>query len=151
MITRLHICIVLFLLLQSIRGASAGEGEASESLTVIGVVPLSTAGVNQDSLHHVDRLVPELRKVSQERVILLECRYSSKSHQERDVLRAFTIAAQVEKYLREHHKLNVELWIAAHPKHLMGKDALALTFSASQSYRDLDRMQADLTWPAMNK
>lgn len=134
--------ILLFLALTSSREVAAGDSDLSEYLTKVGIIPVPTAGVTGNVYQRVDRLVPELKKLSQEQVILLECHYNGKIDRENDLSRAFTIAAQVEKYLREHHKLHVELWLSAHSK--TDGNASALTFSVlSPSYRELDRMKAE--------
>ena len=145
MIMRNSICIVLSLLVMFLCGKEvAAERNTSESVSVIGVVPVSMTGTNQKMYYNIDRLVPELKKIPSERVILLECLYNGRADREQDVARAFTVAAEVEKYLREHHKLQVELWLSAHPTVSVQGTASELTFSVlSQSYWDLDRMQPD--------
>ena len=146
MITHNSMCIVLSLLVIVLCGKeiNAAERKTPESVSVIGVVPVSMTGTNQKMYYNIDRLVPELKKIPSERVLLLECLYSSRADLEQDVSQAFSVAAQVEKYLREHHKLQVELWLSAHPTVSVQGNTSELTFSVlSQSYWDLDRMQPD--------
>ena len=142
---RNSICMVLSLLVMFLCGNEvAAERKASEFVSVIGVVPVSMTGTNHIMYYNIDRLVPELKKIPAERVILLEHLYNARGDREQDVSRAFSVAAQVEKYLREHHKLQVELWLSAHPTVPVRGTTSELTFSVlSRSYWDLDRMQPD--------
>jgi len=134
--------------MQSARGADANEGYASESLSVVGLVPVSLTGVTSDMYISVDRLVPHLKEYLPERAILLGCTFNGRADSEKDVTRAFAIAAQVERYLREHHKLQVELWLSVIPQLTLQESASTLTFSVlPHSYRDFDQMQADVSGP----
>lgn len=111
--------IILFFVLNIILStaaspASADNGADPNQAQVIGVVPLTKSGVTQNVYRNIDRIVPELKKIPSERIIKLECSYNGLPEREKDVLHAYQIAARVEKYLREHHKLNIDLWINAH-------------------------------------
>lgn len=146
MIMRNSICVVLSLLVIVLYGKeiNAVERNTPESVSVIGVVPVSMTGKTQNLYYNIDRLVPELKKIPPERVILLECLYNGRADRKQDVSQAYSVAAQVEKYLREHHNLQVELWLSAHPTVPVRGKTSELTFSVlSQSYWDLDRMPPD--------
>ena len=110
--------------------AFADNGAAvDDRADVIGIVPLTKAGVTRNVYRYVDRIVPKLKKLPSERIIKLECSYNGLSERERDVMKAYQIAGHVGKYLRERHKLNHELWIAANIGRHTSQHAPALTFS----------------------
>lgn len=96
---------------------------------VIAIVPLTQSGVTQDVYRHIDRIVPDLKKLPSQRIVKLECSYNGSPKREHDVLSAYRIAGRVEKYLRERHQLNLDLWIAAYISKQKHQHRPALTFS----------------------
>lgn len=121
--------------------ALAEVGDMFDQSQVIGIVPLAKAGVTRDVYRNIDRIVPKLRKIPAHRVVKLECGCFGVQKQENDVLDTYLIAGRVEKYLREHHKLKLDLWITA----LMGEQTRLkpsnLIFSVySDKVKDLDKL-----------
>ncbi|HEY3423750.1 MAG TPA: hypothetical protein VGL27_03055 [Negativicutes bacterium] len=115
---------------------------------VIGVVPLTKPAAIQTMFRHIDKMVPELKKISSERVIKLECRYNGLPEREQDVSNAYTVAGKVEKYLREHHKLNLDIWVAANIGLQSRQSPPALTFSVfSDAVRNVEKLPVN---PAQN-
>lgn len=110
-----------------------------DNAKIIGIVPLTKAGVTQNVYRYIDRIVPELKKIPSERIVKLECSYNGLPGREHDVLSAYQIAGRVEKYLREHHKLNLDLWIAAYVDMLARQHPPALTFSVFSD--DVNRLE----------
>jgi len=134
---------LLFVLVSMVSPAFAENGTELDRAKVIGIVPLTKAGVTQNVYRHIDRIVPELKKISAERIIKLECSYTGLSEREHDVLSAYQIAERVEKYLREHHKLNLDLWVAANIGIQTRQHPPALTFSVfSDDIRSLEKVSA---------
>lgn len=121
------VLLVWMILLSSIP-AIAGPVELSEH-KVLRVVPLTNAGVTKSVYHQIDRLVPELKKISANEIVKLECHYNGNSEREQDVVNAFMIAGRIEKYLREHHKLKIDMWLSAHFGALTYENPAALIFS----------------------
>lgn len=134
---------LLLTMFTAVPSSFAADVDGLQNKDVIGVVPLTKAGVNQDVYHNIDRIVPELKKLPPERIIKLECSSSGQSEIEQDVLSAYMIAGRVEKYLREHHKLNLDLWIAAHVSKQSSKQP-ALTFSLfSEDNNKVDKLPVE--------
>lgn len=105
--------IFMAVLLVALSGISyAAQETLSDSSRVLAVVPVSKGGINRDVYRQFDSLVPELQKISKDNVIRLECRYAGRPEREQDVLKAYQLAARIEKYLREQHLLELDLWIS---------------------------------------
>lgn len=104
---------VLVVLMAALSGiSSAAQETLSDSSRVLAVVPVAKGGINRDVYRQFDSLVPELQKISKDNVIRLECRYAGRPEREQDVLKAYQLAARIEKYLREQHLLELDLWIS---------------------------------------
>ena len=128
--------------------AIADSGDPLGESKIIGIVPLTKAGVTQNVFRHVDKMVPELKKINSERVIKLECRYNGLPQNEKDVENAYMVAGKVEKYLREHHKLNLDLWVAADLSIQTRQKPPALTFSVFSN--DLNTVEKLPVTPVQN-
>lgn len=132
---------LLFFLFIMASPVFADNGAVLDGAKVIGTVPLTKAGVTQNVYRYIDRIVPELKKIPSERIVKLECIYSGLPEREHDVLSAYQIAGRVEKYLREHHKLNLDLWVAANIGMQTRKHPSALTFSVlSNDLRNIEKV-----------
>lgn len=90
--------------------SSQAREVSQDTSRILATVPVK-GNVDQSVYTLFDRIVPELRKVSKDNIIKLECRYSGNPAREKDVINAYQIAAKVEKYLRTHHNLELDLWI----------------------------------------
>jgi hypothetical protein len=90
---------------------SFAQDSILDEATVVAVVPVVKGDVDRRVLRRFDLLVPELKKISRDKIIKLECRYAGQTGRERDVLSAYQIASRIEKYLRVRHKLDLDLWI----------------------------------------
>lgn len=120
--------------------ALAANEDASKRTRIIGRVPITRAGMTKSVYHKLDRLVPELRKVPPATAIRLECRYPGVPRREQDVLDAFMIAGRVVKYLRDHHKLNLDLWVSADVVASSRKAPSSLTFSVFAT-EEIDKLE----------
>lgn len=109
--------------------ATAGDGDAQSQSRVIGVIPISKAGVSNALYRHVDHLAPQLKKISAGQIVKLECRYNGVSSREKDVHRALMVAAEVERYLLEIHKIRINFWLTARFDAVTVNDPAELTFS----------------------
>lgn len=110
-IARLKVlCTVLMIVLLS--GNAFADGTSPDTSNVLAVVPVKSGKVDQAVYRQFDKLVPELKKISKSKVVKLECRYSGQPGRERDVENAYKLAGRIEKYLRVHHKLDLDLWVA---------------------------------------
>ncbi len=78
----------------------------------LAVVPVKNGNIDRKVYRQFDRLVPELKKNSKKKIFKLEYRYAGMPDRNQDVEDAYTRAALIEKYLRVHHKLDLDLWIA---------------------------------------
>lgn len=111
-VVNMAIFFILFLLATLFNGYSAAQEPLSDNSRVLAVVPVSKVGIDKDVYRQFDTLAPELQKISKESIIRLDCRYSGKPELEQDVLQAYQLAARIEKYLREQHLLDLDLWIS---------------------------------------
>ena len=105
------IALILFLMTILLNQYSVAQDIDSDNFRILAVIPVSKGSINKDVYHKFDALVPELKKISRNSIIKLECRYSGKPEREQDVLKAYQLAGRIEKYLREQHKLDLDLWI----------------------------------------
>ena len=64
---------------------------------IIGVVQLTKPAATANIFRDIDKMVPQLKKISSERVIKLECRYNGLPGREQDVSNAYMVAGKVEK------------------------------------------------------
>lgn len=90
---------------------SVAQDMVYDNSKVLAVVPVAKGSIDQEVYRQFDNLVPELKKISKSNIIKLECRYSGQPEREEDVLKAYQLAGHIEKYLREQHKLGLDLWI----------------------------------------
>ena len=123
--------------------ASAGEPGLDGS-KILAVVPVKSGNVDQSVYRQFDRLVPELKKSSKNKIVKLECRYSGRPDREQDVENAYKLAARIEKYLRVHHKLDLDLWVAIDIAPKSVKSSPVLTIAVfSDDIRKLDAVLID--------
>jgi len=133
--------MLAFVILTGASTSFAENGNEFHLSKVIGVVTLTKEGMNQNVYRKIDRLVPDLKKIPPERIVKLECRYAGLPEREQDVLGAYLIAGQVERYLREHHKINLDFWIATQIEKQARETTSVLTFSVfPQNVRNLDKL-----------
>ena len=102
---------VIFVLTLLVGGHSEAREPALQNSKVLAVIPVAKGNIDQSVYRQFDRLVPELKKISNNNIIKLECRYSGQPEREQDVMKAYQLAGKIEKYLREKHKLGLDLWI----------------------------------------
>jgi hypothetical protein len=141
------LCGLALTMLAVVPSSFAANADDLQMTKIIGIVPFTKAGVTQEVYHNIDRIVPELKKLAPERIIKLECSYTGLAEHEQDVLSAYMIAGRVEKYLREHHKLNLDLWMAAHVNNPSRQQPIVITFSVfPEDAKNVNKMPVD---PAM--
>lgn len=110
--TQVFKVIVLTALLVFSCLAAFAQEDILDNSKVLVVVPVANGTVDKSVLRRFDKLVPELRKISKDKIIKLECRYHGSPSREKDVMSAYQVAGKIEKYLREQHKLELDLWIS---------------------------------------
>lgn len=112
------VCVQIFVfLIITVFSVICNAEQTPENLNakqVIGVVSLEKSEVTNAILKQLDRLVPAFKKMPSDKIIRLDCNFSGDVGRETDVKAAYTAAGRVEKYLRERHKLKLDLWISAH-------------------------------------
>jgi hypothetical protein len=101
---------IIILLSVTFGGISSAQDSILSTARVLAVVPVKS-GIDQSVYKQFDRLVPELRKIAKDNIVKLECRYTGRSELEQDVINAYQVAGKIEKYLRNQHKLALDLWI----------------------------------------
>ena len=137
-------CILIGSVIVLMHGyALAGEPSLDGS-KILAVVPVKSGNVDQGVYRQFDRLVPELKKSSKNKIVKLECRYSGRPDREQDVENAYKLAGRIEKYLRVHHKLDLDLWVAIDiaPKSLTSTPVLTIAVF-SDDIRKLDAVLID--------
>lgn len=107
------ITAVLMLVLPGVGRAVESDPEDTLTARIIGEVVLDKSVITPQGLKQVDRLVAVLKKMPSDKIIRLDCRYKGDARREADVRAAYTAAARIEKYLRENHKLKLDMWISA--------------------------------------
>ncbi len=115
----------------------ADEQNDADSSRVLAVVPVKNGNVDRQVYRQFDRLIPELKKISKSGILKLECSYSGKPKQKRDVERAYLLASMIEKYFREHHKLDLDIWISVDiaPEEKKSVPVLTLAVFTGDYYR----------------
>lgn len=106
------IYIVSGLVVLILYGFALADEKSPGLSKTLAVVPVKSGNVDQSVYRQFDRIVPELKKISKNKIIKLECRYSGHPNLEKDVENAYVLAAHIEKYLRVRHKLDLDLWVA---------------------------------------
>lgn len=120
--------IAMFLMALANRPSEAGSVVFDNS-RVLATVQVARGGIDKKVYNRFDRLVPELKKISTNRVVVLECLYSGKPEREQDILKAYQLAWHIEKYMRERHKLNLDLWITVRQGEKRSKALPVLTIA----------------------
>ena len=139
----LSACSTIIVLLCTLGFVAAEELNINAS-KVLAVVPVKGGAIDQSVYRQFDRLVPELRKISKSRIVKLECRYSGRPDRERDVENAYKLAGRIEKYFRDHHKLELDLWVSVDIAPKTNKSAPVLTLAVfSDDIKKLDAVPVD--------
>lgn len=120
--------LIIILLSVKSGGISSAQDSMLTATRVLAVVPVK-GSIDQSVYKQFDRFVPELRKISKDNIVKLECRYTGRSEFEQDVLNAYQIAGKIEKYLRNQHKLSLDLWITIKMGPVQPKYASILTIA----------------------
>lgn len=139
--------IILFVLLALVSVSFAQEKDMEDSFNakILGQVAFDKAGITPKTLKQVDKLVPVLKKMNSKNIFRLDCRYKGDTRREQDVRAAYNAAAKIERYLRERHKLKLDLWISAHV-YKGGKDSPQLLFSLlSDEIQQYEKLPVDST------
>lgn len=136
--------IVSGLVIVFLNGYAFAEGNDPDIAKTLAVVPVKSGKIDQSVYRQFDRLVPELKKISKNKIIKLECRYSGHPDREQDVMNAYNLAARIENYLRVRHKLTLDLWIAIDITPKPAKSLPELTIAVfSDDIKSLDTAQVD--------
>lgn len=145
----LKCCIGVFLVVTFLSGGDTLAQEATLNASrVLIVVPVRTGNVDQSVYRQFDRIVPELKKISKDRIIKLECRYSETPKRERNIVQAYQMASQIEKYLRVRHRLDLDLWITVDVVAKQKKTPPVLTIAVFAD--DIKRLDAVVIDPKKN-
>ena len=143
------ITFLLILLMTFSYGHSAAQGTALNKTKVLAVVPVLEGNLNQNVYRQFDRIVPQLKQLYKDNIIKLECRYSGQAEREQDVLKAYQLAGNIEKYFRERHNLNLDLWITISLDHKKSKDLPFLTVALFAD--DIKRLDSMPIYSKLNK
>lgn len=115
---------------------------------ILAVIPVKDGIVGKSVYKKFDRLVPQLKKVSKNKIVKLECRYSGQPDREQDVEKAYELAANIEKYLRIHHALDLDLWVTVAMVPKSPKTSPVLTIGVFSD--DIKKLDAVLINPPPN-
>ena len=138
-----HIVTGFVVLFMSV-SALAVEQQRLDAATVLAVVPVKGGNVDKAVYRQFDRLVPDLKKIAKNKIVKLECRFSGQPEREQDVENAYKIAARIEKYLRVHHKLALDLWVSVDITQKPSNPAPVLTIAVfSDDMKKLDAERVD--------
>jgi len=136
--------MILPLLSLLIHDYALADGTALYPSNMLAVVPVKNGNIDSKVYSQFDSLVPKLKKISRNKVIKLECRYSGRSDNEQDVQNAYLLAARIEKYFRIRHKLDLDLWVAIDMMTKTEKTPPMLTIGVfADSPKNLDTMQVN--------
>lgn len=134
---------IIILLSVMFGGISSAQDSILSAARVLAVVPVK-GDIDQSVYKQFDRLVPELRKISRDNIVKLECRYTGRSELEQDVINAYQIAGKIEKYLRNQHKLALDLWITIQMGAKQPKSTSVLTIALlADDMKRLDSIVSD--------
>jgi len=134
----------VFLATALLSGYSSAQESPISNSKVLAVVPVSKGSIDKEVYRQFDLLVPELKRVSKDNIIKLECRYSGQPGREQDVLNAYQLAGRIEKYLRERHKLALDLWITISLGQKKSKNSPVLTIAVfADDVKRLDAIPVD--------
>lgn len=133
------------MLLVSLGGYVVAEELNLDAVKTIAVVPVKNGTIDQSVYRQFDKLVPELRKMSKKKILKLECRYSGHRDHEQDVESAYKLAARIEKYLRERHKLELDLWVSIDLATKSVKSSPVLTLAVFPE--DIKKLDSELINP----
>lgn len=137
-------CIVSGLVVVLIHGSALADDTNLAVSKILAVVPVKSGNINQSVYRQFDRLVPELKKISKNKIVKLNCSYSGQPDREQDVEKAYKLAARIEKYLRVHHKLDLDLWVTVDITPKSAKSSPVLTIAVfSDDIKKLDVVLID--------
>jgi hypothetical protein len=147
--TNYLIYFILMLALLLVHGYALADGPDPNVSKTLAVVPVKSGEVDQSVYRQFDRLVPELKKISRNKIVKLECRYSGQPDLEQDVENAYNLAARVEKYLRVRHKLDLDLWVAIDiiPKSIKSSPVLTIAVFSD----DIKKLETERINPLKNE
>ncbi len=148
--SKLWIYTVIILLAASFSSVSSAQNTALETSRVLAVIPVKSR-IDKSVYAQFDRLVPELRKISKDNIVKLECSYSGRTDREQDVLNAYQIAGKIEQYLRLQHKLELDLWITIQLGNIKSKSSSILTIALfADDVKRLDSVPIEPKGPGVN-
>lgn len=110
---QLIIAAIFLILINCSVAFAETDPKISSDSQLVAVISLKSNLVTKQSYREVDKIVPKLKKMAHGKIIRLNCKYIGKTTNEKDVTSAYTAAGKIEKYLREKHRLNIDLWISA--------------------------------------
>ena len=143
------ISMLMFLLTTLSGQCLSAQDIVSDNSRILAVVPLSKGSINKYVYRKFDALVPELKKISRNSIIKLECRYSGRPEREQDVIKAYQYAGSIAKYLRERHKLALDLWITVNLSEQVPKVLPVITIAVFAN--DIERPNSIQVEPSRNK
>ncbi len=134
---------IIILLSVSFGSISSAQDSILSTERVLAVVPVKGA-IDQSVYKQFDRLVPELRKIAKDNIVKLQCRYTGRPELEQDVINAYQVAGKIEKYLRNQHKLALDLWITIQMGAKQPKSTSVLTIALlADDIKRLDSIVSD--------
>lgn len=141
----ISIYIISVLVIAILSGYATADELSLDASKTLAVVPVKNGKVDKSVFRQFDRLVPQLKKISKNRILKLECRYSGQPDREQDINKAYNLAADIQKYLLIRHKLDLDMWIAIDIKPKSAKASPVLTLAVFPD--DIKRLEAVLINP----
>jgi hypothetical protein len=147
-LVNISIYIIPVLVVALLSGYAAADELSQDATKTLAVVPVKNGKVDKNVYRQFDRLVPELKKISKNRILKLECRYFGQPGREQDIDNAYNLATHIQKYLLVRHKLDLDMWIAIDITQKSAKTSSVLTLAVFPD--DLKRLEAALINPPKN-
>lgn len=128
-VIKLWLYAVILTLTLSLVNSSSAQDSVLENSRTLAVIPVVKGSINQSVYRQFDRLVPELKRLSGDKIVRLECRYAGQAEREQDVVSAYQTSSRIEKYLRVQHQLELDLWITIRLTSKQSKASPVLTIA----------------------
>lgn len=109
----LFICCLLIISSHGLVFAEEDNSFSEDSLLVgEAVVKSESFKKDKNAMRRVDAMVPLLRKLGKGKVVRIEGSFAPSLNRAEKVTKSLNLAKEVEQYLRQKHKLPLDLYIA---------------------------------------
>ncbi len=140
--------IVTGLVVMLLNGYAAAAETTLDATRTLVVVPVKNGNIDQKVYRQIDRVVPELKTISNKKIVKLEYSFSGQPDRKQEVENAYHLAARIEKYLRVRHNLDLALWITIDVRPKSVKTPPVLTLAVFSD--DIKKLDAVLINPPKN-